>query len=408
MQAESCIFWMVALERGKNMFKDNLKMAWENIVNNKMRSFLTMLGIVIGVASIIALITIVDGATSSITDEIASFGANKITVQVKGTGLKPGLLDRDIKDLEEIDNITGVAPTLNEKSSIVYDNKVYEQVMVQGKSDVYFSQTEDLIQAGRGIDILDIRSANRVCLIGKDIQKELFYGINPVGKAMKIGGVTYTVIGTLQESQGFAMGSNNEAVIIPYTTAMTYFGTRYINSVDVYMEDGDMSDVTTTNIEALMKGSFNNQDNAYAVTNMQNMIDSIESMTSMMSMLLAGIAAISLLVGGIGIMNMMLVSVTERTAEIGLRKALGAEPKKIQEQFLIESVVLSLVGGIIGLILGGMLAYLVSILLGNPFTLSYITVLIAIGFSGGVGILFGITPARKASRLNPIDALRSV
>lgn len=179
MQVESYIFWMAALERGKNMFKDNLKMAWENIVNNKMRSFLTMLGIVIGVASIIALITIVDGATSSITDEIASFGANKITVQVKGTGLKPGLLDRDIKDLEEIDNITGVAPTLNEKSSIVYDNKVYEQVMVQGKSDVYFSQTEDLIQAGRGINILDVRSTNRVCLIGKDIQKELFYGINP-------------------------------------------------------------------------------------------------------------------------------------------------------------------------------------------------------------------------------------
>ncbi|QUI21230.1 ABC transporter permease [Vallitalea pronyensis] len=390
------------------MFKDNLKMAWENIVNNKMRSFLTMLGIVIGVASIIALITIVQGATNSITDEISSFGANKITVQVKGTGLKPGLLEGDIKGLEDIDNVAGVAPTLNKKSSIVFDNGVYENVMVQGKSHVYFTETEDLIKSGRGINILDIDASNKVCLIGKDIEQELFYGINPVGKTIKVGGVTYTVIGTLQESQGFSMGSNNEAVIIPYTTAMTYFGTRYINSVDIYMEDGELSDATTTHIEAQMKASFNHQDNAFTVTNMQNMIDSIESMTSMMSMLLVGIAAISLLVGGIGIMNMMLVSVTERTTEIGLRKALGAEPRRIQEQFLIESMVLSLIGGIIGLVLGTALAYLVTIILGNPFALSYSTVLIAIGFSGGVGVLFGITPARKASRLNPIDALRSV
>ncbi|MCY6483878.1 ABC transporter permease [Clostridium aestuarii] len=390
------------------MFKDNLKMAWENIINNKMRSFLTMLGIVIGVASIIALITIVKGATDSITDQISSFGANKIIVHIQGTQLKPGLLDRDIKNLEKIDNIIGVSQTLNEKSNIVYNKKVYENVVVQGKNDVYFSQTEDLIKLGRGINILDINGENRVCLIGTDIEKELFYGINPISKKMKIGGVTYTVIGTLQESQGFSLSNNNKAVIIPYTTAMNYFGTRYINSLDVYMEDGEMSDITTKNIESLLKVSFNNKDNAFSVSNMQSMIDSIENMTGMMSMLLGGIAAISLLVGGIGIMNMMLVSVTERTTEIGLRKALGAEPRRIQEQFLIESVVLSLVGGIVGLVVGAILAYLVSILLNNPFTLSYSTVLLAIGFSGGVGIIFGITPARKASRLNPIDALRSV
>lgn len=390
------------------MFKDNLKMAWENIINNKMRSFLTMLGIVIGVASIIALITIVDGATAGITNEIESFGANKITIQAKGTQIKPGLLDSDIKDLEKIDNIAGVAPTLNEKSNIVYDKKVYENVMVQGKNDIYFSQTDDLIKSGRGINILDIDSENRVCLIGEDIKNELFYGIDPIGKEMKIGGISYTVIGTLMESEGFSMTSNNETVIIPYTTAMNYFGTRYINSVDMYIEEGEIADITTKNIESMMKNLFNDKDNAFIVSNMQDMLDSIESMTGMMSLLLVGIAAISLLVGGIGIMNMMLVSVTERTTEIGLRKALGAEPKKIQQQFLIESVVLSLIGGIIGLVFGVVLAYIVNVLLGNPFTLSYSTILIAIGFSAGVGVIFGITPASKASRLNPIDALRSV
>jgi len=389
------------------MFKDNLKMAWENITNNKMRSFLTMLGIVIGVASIIALITIVEGATESITTEISSFGANKITIQITGTQLKTGLLDRDIKKLGEIDNIVGVAQTVNDKSNIVFNKKVYENVSIQGKNDVHFSQTADLVKLGRGINILDIDGENRVCLIGSDIVKELFYDINPIGKEMKIGGITYKVIGILEESQGFSMSNNNESVIIPYTTAMNYFGTRYINSVDMYMKDGEISDTTTKNIEAVLNASFNNKENAFFISNMQSMIDTIENVTGMMGMLLGGIAGISLLVGGIGIMNMMLVSVTERTTEIGLRKALGAEPKRIQQQFLIESVVLSLVGGIIGIILGAILAYLVSIILDNPFTLSYITILGAMGFSSAVGVIFGITPARKASRLNPIDALRS-
>ena len=389
------------------MFKDNLKMAWENIINNKMRSFLTMLGIVIGVASIIALITIVEGATESITTEISSFGANKITIQITGTQLKTGLLDRDIKKLGEIDNIVGVAQTVNDKSNIVFNKKVYENVSIQGKNDVHFSQTADLVKLGRGINILDIDGENRVCLIGSDIVKELFYDINPIGKEMKIGGITYKVIGILEESQGFSMSNNNESVIIPYTTAMNYFGTRYINSVDMYMKDGEISDTTTKNIEAVLNASFNNKENAFFISNMQSMIDTIENVTGMMGMLLGGIAGISLLVGGIGIMNMMLVSVTERTTEIGLRKALGAEPKRIQQQFLIESVVLSLVGGIIGIILGAILAYLVSIILDNPFTLSYITILGAMGFSSAVGVIFGITPARKASRLNPIDALRS-
>lgn len=390
------------------MFKDNLKMALENIINNKMRSFLTMLGVIIGVAAIIALITIVNGATEGIKDEVASFGSNKITVQIIGTQLKPGLLNRDIKELEQIDNIVGVSPTLNDQSSVVYGRKVYQDVTVQGKNHVYFSETEELIKSGRGINILDIQAENRVCLIGSDIEKELFYGINSIGKTIKIGGVTYTIIGTLQESQGFALSNNNEAVIIPYTTAMNFLGTRYIKSMDMYMANEEMADSTTNSIEAMMKTLFNDKENAFIVTNLQSIIDTVDSMTSMMRMLLVGIAAISLVVGGIGIMNMMLVSVTERTTEIGLRKALGAEPKRIQQQFLMESVVLSLVGGIIGLILGIILAYIVCILIGNPFTLTVSTIFLALGFSVGVGVIFGIMPARKASRLNPIDALRSV
>ncbi|WHY64747.1 ABC transporter permease [Neobacillus sp. SuZ13] len=390
------------------MFKENLKMSWMNLIHNKMRSFLTMLGIVIGVASIIALITIVKGAMNGMTSEFSSFGADKISVQAIGTPLKKGLIDTDIQKLSEIEDVAGVSPTLTGTTNVVYNGSEKTDVLVQGKNDVYFSRTKDLVETGRGLNILDINSENTVCLIGSDIANELFWGEDPIGKELMIAGVTYTVVGTLQKSSSFSEASTNDAVIIPYTTSMSLLGTGYITSVDMYMQDSNDSEKITSDIESVLNQAFNYKADSFTVMNMEDMISSIKQVTTMLSLMLGGIASISLVVGGIGIMNMMLVSVTERTTEIGLRKALGAEPKRIQQQFLLEAVFMSLFGGTIGFLLGVFIAFVVCLIIGASFSLSASTVILALGFSAAIGIIFGLAPARKASRLNPIDALRSV
>lgn len=390
------------------MILESFRMSWENIVTNKLRSFLTMLGIVIGVASIIALVTIVQGATSSITDQVTGLGVNKITVNVMGTPLKQGLTDEDIRTIGAMDNIDGVSPTVSGRMSVIHDGKVLEDTTVQGNNEVYFTNDPDLVVSGRGINILDIEGKSQVAVIGSDIAKDLFFGENPVGQPLMVNGTTYTVVGTLASSSAFGLGSVNDTVIIPYTTALRSLGIRNVSTVDVFLADTAIADDTVLMIEGVMNPAFNYKEDAYTVFNMGDMIDSFQSITGMMTLLLAGIAAISLVVGGIGIMNMMLVSVTERKMEIGLRKALGATPGTIQLQFIIESIFLSIFGGFIGLLLGGLIAYIAANFIGTGFTLAPSTVYLALGFSAAVGIVFGFMPARKASRLNPIDALRSL
>lgn len=390
------------------MLLESIKMSWENIIHNKLRSFLTMLGIMIGVASIIALITIVQGATNSISDQVNSLGANKIMVNAMGTPLKQGLSDEDIKSIAKVNNIDGLSPTISGKTSVVNNGNVMEDVMVQGKNEVYFRTDTSLLKSGRSINLLDINNKNQVAVIGSDIVQTLFYGVDPIGKVLMVNGTNYTVIGTLSTSNSFGISSNNDSVIIPYTTALRNLGAKDITSLDVYLVDTNLADETVINIKSVLSAAFNYKEDAYTVTNMGDMISSFQSIMSMMSLLLAGIAAISLVVGGIGIMNMMLVSITERTTEIGLRKALGATPSRIQLQFIIESIFLSLIGGLIGLILGGLIAYVAAMLIGISFVISVSTVSLAVGFSAVVGIVFGYMPARKASRLNPIDALRSL
>jgi len=390
------------------MLKENIRMSWMNVIHHKMRSALTILGIVIGVSSIIAMITIVKSSTNDMTNEFALFGADKISVQVMGTPLKQGLIDHDIKKLEKVENVAGVSPTLSGNTTIVANGVEKTDVFVQGKNEVYFTRTKDLVHTGRGINRYDIENETTVCLIGSNIAKELFFGKNPIGKKLIINGVSYTVIGMLEESNSFSSTSNNDAVIVPYTTSMSLLGMGYISSVDVYMEDSRSSEQITKDISHVLNESFNGKEDSFTVMNMQDMLSSLNKMTSMLSLMVGGIASISLFVGGIGIMNMMLVSVTERTSEIGLRKALGAEPKRIQQQFLMEAVFLSVIGGIIGFILGVLIAYFVCFFIGSTFTLATSTIILALGFSAGIGIIFGIAPARKASKLNPIDALRSV
>lgn len=390
------------------MIFESMRMSFENIISNKLRSFLTMLGIVIGVAAIIALITIVQGATNSITDQVTSLGVNKVTVNAMGTAVKQGLNDEDVEKISALSNISGVSPTVSQRMSVAFERTVMDDVTIQGNNQVYFQNDETLVQSGRGINILDLEAVNQVAVIGSDVAKELFYGQNPVGQDLLIEGRSYTVVGTLSPSSAFGVSSVNSTVIIPYTTAMRSMGIRNITSLDAFLVDTTIADETVQEIEGVLDASFNYKENAFNVFNMGDMISSFESITGMMTLLLAGIAAISLVVGGIGIMNMMLVSVSERRMEIGLRKALGATPGTIQAQFIIESIFLSLIGGIVGLILGAAIAYVAAGFIGTGFAIAPTTVYIALGFSAAVGILFGYMPARKASRLNPIDALRSL
>jgi putative ABC transport system permease protein len=390
------------------MLWESIRMSWENIINNKLRSFLTMLGIVIGVASIIALITIVQGATNSISEQVNTLGANKIIVNVMGTPLKLGLSEDDMKNIANISNISGVSPTVAGKTSIFYRDKVLEKITVQGKNEIYFKTDSSLLQSGRAINILDLESKNQVAVLGSNILQELYYGVDPIGKDLVINGTSYKVIGILAPSSRFSMNSNNDVVVIPYTTALRNLNVKSISSLDVYLLDTQLADETVTDIKEVLNAAFNYKDKTYSVFNMGDMINSFQSIMSTMSLLLAGIAAISLFVGGIGIMNMMLVSISERTTEIGLRKALGATPNRIQLQFIIESVVLSIFGGTIGLFVGIVIASIAAILIGIEVSVSISTISLAVGFSAAVGIVFGYMPARKASKLNPIDALRSL
>lgn len=391
------------------MFRESIKMSWKNIVYNKMRSFLTVLGIVIGVAAIIALITIVQGVTNEVTSEFSAMGTNTLSVQVRGTALKSGINEKELGKLAQIEGIEGVSPTVSLQGTVTHDGNFQEGVSVQGNNEVYFRHESDLIKTGRALNTLDIENKNRVCVISKSLEKKLFFGQSALRQTLQIGGVTYTVVGIAEDSTSMeSMMNGTERVYIPYRNAITMTGSHNITAVDLYMANSNRADSIIQSVKNVLNSAFNYKEDSFTVTNLEDLLSMMNKITGMMTTMLVGIASIALLVGGIGIMNMMLVSVTERTTEIGLRKALGAEPKQIQLQFLLESIFLALFGGIIGLVVGVLVEFLVSLYIGFGFVLSYQAILLAVGFSTLVGVVFGLAPARKASRLNPIDALRSV
>lgn len=397
------------------MLRENIKMSWQNITGNKMRSFLTILGIVIGVTAIISLITIVQGVIDETNSKFMDMGTGKITVQAFGTPLKQGLNYSDIDRLSQIENVEGVSPNLSLKTTVVKEGNVVEDVTLEGKNEFYFRSTKDLLSRGRLFNKLDMESKNKVAIVDDKISKNLFLENDPLGDTITISGTTYTIVGILSsEASSDIMSmlnsgsSKNGKIIIPYTTAMSLAGLGNITSLEVTVYNTDYIDDVINSVELILNQAFNYKEDSFNIINLDSLIDTLETMQGMMTAMLTGIAAISLLVGGIGIMNMMLVSVTERTTEIGLRKALGAEPSSIQAQFLIESIFLSLLGGLIGLVLGLMISYLASDAIGMPFRLNTMAITLGIGFSAGIGIIFGWAPARKASLLNPIDALRSI
>lgn len=380
------------------MIRETFRMAWTNIVHHKMRSFLTTLGVIIGVASIIALISIVNGATASINAEVSTFGANKLTIQTTTSPLKAGLSQGQLEELNQVDGTRGISPTLTTQLSVRSADARLDDVTISGRNHIYYQESADVTQ-GREIKISDVEQETVVAVISPSVARTLFPGQEPVGQSLFLNGLTYQVIGVSD--------ADSEEVVIPYTTALRTLDIDTVQQVDVFKEES--ADVATVkrDLSAKMYQFYNEQEDRYTIVSLDEALDSIDQINTMLSLLLTGIASISLIVGGIGIMNMMLVSVTERTTEIGLRKALGARPRAIRLQFLLESILLSLMGGGIGIIVGVGLAYLVSLLIGTTFTISVGTLLLAAGFSMLVGVVFGYAPARKASLLHPIEALRN-
>ena len=394
------------------IIRQSIQLSWENIKSNKMRTFLTTLGIIIGVTAVISLITIVNGVIATVMNEFASLGAGTISVSISGTPLKRGLTESDLESLEALDNVAGVSPTISSTGMAARNQKLLDSVSIQGKNEVYYAHNS-LVTVGRGISEWDVENSAYVCVIDQDIADKLFAGENPVGQTLTVSGTTYTVIGLegqnddLMASMSGFESNYDGTITIPYTTARKVTGNSSISSLEIYVADTDFTDQLMDEVESVLYLAFNQNENSYYVFAMDSLLDTMNQMMGTMTYMLAGIASIALLVGGIGIMNMMLVSVSERKQEIGLRKAMGAAPGRIQLQFLLESVVLSLLGGIIGVILGMLLSLAAAELLDTDFVFSASAVALGVSFSTAVGIIFGWAPARKASRLSPIDALRS-
>lgn len=403
------------IKRKWGMFCESVSMSVSNILGNRMRSFLTMLGIIIGVAAIIALMTIVQGATDTMTAQFDSMGLGTLRVTVSGTALKQGLTDSELNQVLACEHVAGISPSLSSTVTAVRGENWSDSISLRGNDAAYFQKNPDLLKRGRAINAIDVAQELRVCLVDGGTAETLFLGEDPVGKTLYLGGHEFTVVGMIDEEEDASLfsqillgGGTDSAVYVPYSSAKKLMGTSTVSTFEVYLTDSEKTDTAIEEIEAVLDGIFNYKENAYNVINMESMTDAMELMTSMMMSLLVGIASIALVVGGIGIMNMMLVTVTERTTEIGLRKALGAEPGQIQMQFLIEAIILSLLGGMIGVILGLTVSFAICMNTDITFALNTFAIGLGVSFSAAVGIIFGWAPARKASNLNPIDALRSM
>lgn len=389
------------------MLKESIRMSWQNIRGNKMRTFLTMLGIIIGVTAIIALITTVGSATGEITSQFSALGAGKVSVSISSTAIKHGLNESDLAHIAALDNVAGVDPNVSLRTYAAQDGHLVEDVTLEGRSSDYFSAQDDLIGRGRALKAIDMDRSSHVCIIDQAMASAAFPNEDPLGQSLILHGQQFTVVGVLSEDSGndlmaaMSASSDGGKAIVPYPAAMRLSGSNTVRSLTLYLKDSSLSSETVDNVKQLL-------DSAYSIINLDSLLDTMNSITGMMTTMLAGIASIALLVGGIGIMNMMLVSVSERTTEIGLRKALGARPGLIQMQFLMESVMLSLMGGFIGILVGNLVSWMIAMALDITFQLNAGAITLAFVFSASVGILFGWAPARKASRLNPIDALRSM
>lgn len=386
-----------------------VKMAFSAILSNKMRSFLTMLGIIIGVLSVTLLVGIVQGATDSVTAQLQGLGGNKLMVSI--TSPKATFITlEDLANLQNKDGLGLIAPTIQGADTAKSDGKI-SAASISGVTDDAQIVDGITVVNGRFIQQSDNQNRLNVAVVGAKIAKDLFGHTDVVGSSFIMLGRSFEIVGVLKEDGTTSMSSQDSTVYIPISTASRLMNQTSIRSFNAATISSDTVDQGKTALENFLgskikASSDNSEDKGYTIFNMGDILSAFDSIMGTMSLLLGGIASISLVVGGIGIMNIMLVSVTERTREIGIRKAIGAQHSDILIQFLIEAVSISITGGLIGMLMGAGLLQVLSGIMDLDLHLSVSVSALALGFSLAIGVIFGIYPANKAAKLKPIDALR--
>lgn len=390
------------------MIQQSIKMAWKSIVSNKMRSFLTMLGIIIGVLALVVLVSLVSGATNSVNDQISSIGTNLLQVSIADDKGKPMKLD-DVAALTQEEEIKESAPVA-QISTTAASSLAEETATVYGTTSGYSSIMQQELYAGRFLKNTDVENHTTVVVINAGLATEVLGRMNVVGETIKLNGVTYTVVGVLEAEDSDSSTTQTYEAYIPYTSLvrLTDNVSLEISSFYVSAESEESLDPAEAVLTEILMERFEQDEDAFTIMNQSTIMEAMESINSTLSLLLGGIAGISLLVGGIGIMNIMLVSVTERTREIGIRKAIGAGRRVIMIQFLVEALMISLLGCAIGIFLSWLSLRIVAVVGGDSmsFALSPGVVWAAVLFSVLIGVIFGIYPANKAAKKKPIDALR--
>ena len=384
------------------MLLNTLRLAMRSILGNKMRSFLTMLGIIIGVVSVVMLMSIAEGTTSSVTSAISSMGSEQLTVTVTEENIE--LTSEDFLALEALDGVKGVAPYL-QVSGTARSGSEYVSASGYGVTEDYLDVADVALQAGRGIVPSDLEWRTNVAVIGTEIAGELYASYDVIGETFTMSNRTFTVVGLLEESGSDGTGSLDNRILIPLTTAQRISDSTVVNTCYVRAESADTVETVQTLVELYLY-SLTGDEDSYSVFNMSELLETLDDVMGTLSLMLGGIAGISLLVGGIGIMNIMLVSVAERTREIGIRKAIGARRLHIMMQFLIEACVLSLLGGLIGLGVSMAGLKVFSVIAETEIAIESVAAIGALGFCMVIGLIFGGYPAAKASRMTPIDALQ--
>lgn len=382
-------------------------LAAKSLASSKMRSFLTMLGIIIGIAAVIALVSLMNGMSNEIVSSFEDMGMNNMTVTITPRGGNRTITSDDMQNFcdENSDVIAGMTPTVSVMSATV--KKGSENITatsVTGVSEMYDDINGKKLEEGNFLTYLDVENDVRNCVIGTYVRNELFGSQSPIGQTLKINGNTFTIIGVLEESADSEESSSDDAILIPYTVASKIAFTR-VTSYTISAVDNDHVESAKAALNRYLYGELGDTD-LYNIITLQEAADTVNKLLGKMSAILVGIAGISLLVGGIGIMNIMLVSVTERTREIGIRKALGATPWDILSQFVVEAITTSAIGGVLGIIVGIGAAYGLAKAVGMKAAISVSAIIISVSVSAGIGVAFGYFPAKKAAALNPIEALR--
>ncbi|AIQ46045.1 ABC transporter permease [Paenibacillus sp. FSL R7-0273] len=388
------------------MLYQSMKMALKSILSSKVRAFLTMLGIIIGVSSVIALVSVGQGTTSQITESLSSLGTNQLTVNITGRGATTSLTYEEALALGDIEGVDNVSPVISGNVTAKHSTENVS-VSVEGITPAYEDVQNFHVQSGRFLLNIDTEYRQKVALIGSDTAEDLFGTDSPVGEKVQLNGTSFKIVGLLESKGSTSGGSSDEKILIPISTAERFLQSKGVRSITITTTSNDNVEEVKARLETALDAKFSAAENAYSVFDSQEMLDTVNETSATLSLALGGIAGISLFVGGIGIMNIMIVSVNERTREIGIRKAIGAKKINILMQFMIESVVLSGLGGLIGVGLGLGASWAVGNYTSMNVATSWNMVMISFSFSLIIGIVFGMIPANKAARMRPIYALRN-